>query len=208
MIIPKQQINSAKKILVSAQCYLQKFIKFPDIGIFHSYAELLHAALLESNQLVNSFIPQPCKTMIYGRRYIPDCYVAFSNKREVIELKPAGKFNDAHFAPLSEFFDTELDAKFKVITNEEIFAQEQKALNWLFIIRVLVNNSHEITDNQECQLLKVLSDKPQQNLGDLIQVGNRMNSFLHELALFRLIHKGQVSINNDKDIDLNTEVSL
>jgi len=208
MIIPKQQVLSASKIMVSAQSYLQKFMKFPGTGIFHSYAELLHAALLESDPKVISFVPQPCKTMVNGRRYIPDCFVAYSNKREVIELKPAGKFNDAHFAPLSQFFNAELDAKFKVITNEEIFAQEQKALNWLFIIRVLINNTHEVTDNQEYQLIKVLSEKPQQNLGDLIHIGNRMNSFLKELALFRLINKGQVSINNDKDIDLNTEVSL
>ena len=52
-LVMQQQVKSASRILRSADTYQQKFIKFPYIGIFHSYSELLHAAILESDPNVN-----------------------------------------------------------------------------------------------------------------------------------------------------------
>ncbi len=204
----KQQIKTASNLLRSADCYLQTFIKFPEVGIFHSRAELLHAALLEADPEVISFVPQPFKLMVNGSRYIPDCYVAYKNKREVIELKPRGEFDEAKLIPLVEHFKQKHGADFKVVSNESVFEQELKAQNWLFIIRTLANMGDVSTNNQEQELLERFFFKPKQRIGDVVQINNRMNAYLDEIALYRLIHQGKLSISHDKPIDTDTEVTL
>lgn len=206
MILPKQQVNSASKILVGALCFLQRFLKFPDVGVFHSYPELLHAALLESDPDVISFVPQPYKIMVNGRRYIPDCYVAYKDRHEVIELKPRGEFEDAKRIPITEYFKEKAGAEFKVISNESVMEQEIKAKNWLFIIQTLCNVNGLPTSNQEDEILEKFDDKPKQVIGDIVQLGNRINHGFHELALYRLIQQGKLDISHNKLIDIDTEV--
>ncbi len=207
-LIAKQQVKTASKLLKNADCYLQKFIRFPQIGIFHSLAELLYAALLEADPDVISFVPQPFKLFVNGKRYIPDCYVAYKTKREVIELKPEGKFDESMVVPLTEHFRQKHDADFKVVTNESVFDQELKARNMLFIIRTLSNVSEISTNNQEQELLGQFYFRPKQRIGDVVQINNRMNAYLNEIALYRLIHQSRLSISHDKPIDIDTEVIL
>ncbi len=205
--IPKQQLDDASKIKINSKSYFQKFIKFPEIGIFHSYAELLHAALLEFDPDVISFVPQPFKFKINGKPYIPDCYVAYKNKKEVVELKPDGEFDQDRQLPLTAFLDDEHGIDFKVVSNESMFELETKAKNCLFIIRTLCNVQDVLTRNQEAELLERFTLKPNQCIGDVVQIGNRINAGLNEIALFRLIRKGKLSITHNQQIDLNTEVS-
>jgi len=207
-LLPIQQVGTASKLLRSADCYQQRFIKFDGVGIFHSYAELLHAALLESNPAVTSFTPQPFFLRIGRRRYIPDCYYVLDGKRYVVELKPRGEFADEMKLPLEAFFDYE-NIKFKVISNDSVLEHELIAQNWLRIIRVLINARHEDTQVEEIRLWESFLITPKAYLDDIISFSNRFSSRSREIALFRLIHKGKLTINfNDRDIGINTEVSL
>ncbi|MBL1319699.1 MAG: hypothetical protein COA63_001380 [Methylophaga sp.] len=208
-LLPVQQVRSASKILRSADCYQQRFIKFTDIGIFHSYSELLHASLLEADPNVSSFTPQPLSLLIKGkRRYVPDCYYVKSGKRYVVELKPSGDFNEELKVPLELFFDYH-NIKFEVISNESILENEMIALNWLHIIRTLISAVLENTETEEIGLWEEFLLEQKKTIGDIISIGNRINGRAREISLFRLVHRGKLKIDfNDREIGLDTEVSL
>ena len=119
-LVAQQQSKSALKLLRSADCYLQRFIKFPGTGIFHS-------AILESSPSVTSFVPQALSLRVGNRRYVPDSYVLEDGKRIIVEIKPGGKFKDELKVPLVEFFSFH-NMTFKVLSNEEILANETLGL--------------------------------------------------------------------------------
>ncbi len=207
-LLPRQQIETAKKLQVCANSFFQKFIKFPYIAIFHSYAELLHAALLESDSRVSSFVPQPLRLLIQNRRYIPDCFYVHKSKRYVVEIKPVGKFEEKFEIPLKAFMSSH-GMKFKVVTNESIMEQERLALNWLHIIRTLINAELIQTDEEEMLLVERLSIEGVLEIGDVISIGNRLMDCKNEISLFRLAHMGKVKLHfDDKNIQFSTGVSL
>jgi len=207
-LVPEQRSKVASKILRSADCYQQKFIKFDDIGIFHSYSELLHAALLEADSSVSTFTPQPYSLQVGKRRYIPDCYYLKSGKRFVVELKPRGEFNNALKIPLEDYFNRE-NINFIVVSNESVLDKEIIALNWLKIIRTLISAQDEDTTVEEYRIWDCFLLNPKQSVGDIISSGNRIYNREKEIALFRLIHKGKLSIHfNDLDLSYQSEVKL
>jgi len=134
-VIPFQQ-PAARKILRSADCYQQKFIKFPKTAITHSYSELLHLGLLESDTKVSSFVPQPFQFRVGKRRYIPDCFYVREGKKYVAELKPEGTEFDHIEVPVSKFLEKH-GMTFLMITNESVIKESTLANNWLYIVRVL-----------------------------------------------------------------------
>lgn len=206
-LIPHQQ-ESAKNILRSADCYQQKFIKFPHIGIFHSYAELLHAALLEANSEVSAFVPQPFLLYVGNRRYPPDCYYTEQGLRIVVEIKPRGELKDELLIPVKKFFEHE-GIIFKVISNEEIFSQEILAVNWLKIIRTLVSAANETTYKEEISLLNRLFEYQEIDVGDIVFIGDRIGQRKTEIALFRLAHKGKIKLDlSNSMLSFATKVSL
>jgi len=205
---PFQHMADAKKIEESCNCFYQKFIKFPDVGIFHSKSEFLHAALLESDPEVTRFVPQSHKFLIGNRPYIPDCYFVKNGKKYIVELKPQGKFNPKKQIPLTAYLKRE-NIEFLVISNEEILDREMFAVNWLEIVRALVTNSHIETQNQEYKILDSLSNSPEQQLGDIISQHDRFNKMAHEIAFYRLCHKGEVYMHlEDKPFSYDTEVKI
>ena len=208
-LLPIQQTSFASKILRSADSYQQRFIKFSDIGIFHSYSEFLHASILESDREISTFTPQPLSLLIKGRRrYVPDCYYVKSGKRYVIELKPLGEFDEELKIPLELFFDYH-DIKFEVISNESVLEKEVFALNWLHIVRTLINAKLEDTEAEEVRLWEKFLMEPQKTIGDIVSIGNRIDGRAREIALFRLVHRGKLKIDFDnREIGLDTEVSL
>lgn len=207
-LIPMQHAGIASRLLRSADCYQQRFIKFDGIGIFHSYAELLHAALLEANPEVSSFTPQPLSLRVGKRRYIPDCYYVKSGKRYVVELKPRGEFVDEMKLLLEAFFQFE-GIKFEVIPNESVLESEQVAISWLRIIRVLLSARFEDTTADEVRLWESFKSSQHQYIDEIISNGNRIDSRKREIALFRLLHKGKLKVNfNEKHLGLDSEVSL
>lgn len=206
-LIASQQ-RSARKLLRSADCYQQKFIKFPQVGIFHSYAELLHAALLEADKEVESFVPQPFLFRIGKKRYPPDCYFIKNGKRFIAELKPLGKLSDETKIPMEEFCRRE-NMTFLVLSNESVMEQEQLALNWLKIIRTL-NSALDIpTFDQEQLLMDRLFHEGECELGDIVFKGDRLDQKQYEIALFRLAHKGCLTLDlEQKYLSYSTKVSL
>lgn len=207
--VPIQQTRIAKKILRSADTYQQSFIKFTkEIGIFHCYQELLHAALLESDPEVTSFTPQPYSLYVGQRRYIPDCFYVKSGKKYVVEIKPRGEFKDELKIPLEEYFSFH-NISFKVISNEDILKQENKALNWLQIIRTLKSSELEDTVKAEYKIYDDVITYDEQTLGDILITGDRINYREREIALFRLLHRGMLKIDyKNKDINYETKVKL
>ena len=191
--IPEQQKTSIG-FMRSTDCYQQRFLKFPLLGVFHSYSELLHAALLEANTNVSSFVPQPFKFLIGRRRYIPDCFYLASGKRIVVEIKPQGKLSDEIKIPLTEYLAFN-DILFKVISNEEILEQETLALNWLYIVRTLLTSQYEETSVQEIQLYEKILAHSELSVGDIIDLGNRIQNRQNEIALFQLVYKGKLELD-------------
>ncbi|MBT8141798.1 MAG: hypothetical protein KJO88_05495 [Gammaproteobacteria bacterium] len=207
-LIPKQQTSVAKKILRSADCYQQKFIKYPRIGIFHSYAELLHSALLEGNPRVSTLVPQPFKLRHERRVYIPDCFYIEGEQRYVIELKPQGKFKKELRIALEEYFKVE-GMEFKVIANEAIMEQEILALNWLHIIRTLLGAAQDECKTEELKLLDRLSAQGEMEIGDVIYMGDRIGQRKSEIAMYRLAHRGKIVLGlSDNMISSKSSIKL
>ena len=206
-LIPNQQTTRIS-FLRSVDCYQQKFLKFPKIGIFHSYAELLQAALFESDCSVTSFVPQPFRFYIGRHSYTPDFYYVHNGKRTVLELKSAGSLDPKFYKPLNAFLKNK-DINFKVITNQEILDQEIFCQSWLYIIRTLVNAKDIDTTGQENRILTNFIHKPKQKYGDLINIFDRFEKYEDEIALLRLVHRGKLSLAiNKKLLTLDTEISL
>lgn len=207
-LIPKQQVTTASKILRSADSYLQRFIKFKEIAICHSYCEYLHLALLESDPKVNSFTPQPFSMRVGKRRYIPDCYYVKLGQRYTVEIKPRGEFREDLHIPLKDALSIK-GIHFKVVSNEAILEHEVLALNWIKVIQTLISSEFEETDIEEIKIYEKLINNQEMTVGDIIDRGNRIENRHREIALFRLAHAGKVKLGlaNHK-INFDSEVSL
>jgi hypothetical protein len=203
-----QNTLNAFKVRKVADCYFQRFIKFNEIGVFHSYSELLHAALLESDPLVSSFTPQPKGFNVNGKPYIPDCFYIKDGKQVFIEIKPRGKFTESKLIPLKEYTESN-DGEFLVVSNESILEQRIKAQNWLYIIRQLISGRYETTIGEEEDINRMMLHRGKLTLSEIIDQGNRAASALMGIALFRLVHEGRAHMNLEtKRLSYETEVQL
>ncbi|MEE8058418.1 MAG: hypothetical protein V3T17_11375 [Pseudomonadales bacterium] len=192
----------------SIDCYERCMLKHPARSVFHSRAELYHAALLESDPTVTSYVPQPFSLSISGKMYIPDCYVVQSGKRRVIELKPRGEFDDALHEPLAAYFSLQ-GMVFEVVPNEWALNRSMEAENWLQIISVLHTGQALDTDVDESQILIQFQRQPTLALGEILDPGDRLGSLSNEVALFRLLHRGVITSNlSDAPLDYSTEFKL
>lgn len=194
-----QQFKTAMKLKVAADIYFQKFKKFPKVGIFHSYAELLFAALLEADPEVSDFTPQPMQVRVKSKRYIPDFHYIKNNKSYIAELKPRGEFNEEKKLICEEIFSLQ-DMQFEVISNEYALKQEIKAVNWLQVLRVILSSNLDTTSNQELKLMADVINGSVNKFGDVVDVGNRFGTKLEELALYRLIYEGKLKADLDKQL--------
>jgi hypothetical protein len=184
----------------------QVMIKHPYLSDFHSYAEYLHAGLLEGNPDVTKYVPQPYLLRISNRRYKPDCYVMSKGKATVIELKPRGEFEDRLRIPLESFFKLK-GMKFEVLSNESVLDRELEALNWLTIVRVMNGAINILTDAAEYEVISILQKLEKCTLSDIVDTGDREDSYLNEIALFRLLHRGILKSDLDeKVLSYDTEV--
>lgn len=176
-----------------ADYYEQRFIKYPHCGCFHSYAELIHAILLDIDAEVLRFVPQPYRLRLSGRPayYTPDCYVHRRDWTGVIELKPRGEFDAVLQQRVAAFFHLH-HLQFSVVANETVLAREPEALNWLPIIQVLVQaqiHGYD-TDAFELRLWQYALDHPQRTVADFLVPGDcSHDARLRALAFYRLLHR-------------------
>jgi hypothetical protein len=206
-LIPRQQATSIKT-LRSADCYLQFFLKFAQLATFHSFAEYLFSAILESDPRVHSFVPQPYLLQVGRRRYTPDIFYIKSGVKYVAELKPRGEFSDSLKRPLTEFFKFH-GIEFQVISSESVLQRDLFAQSWIQIIQTLVSAKYEDSRNTELDIYDSLIRKGSMAIGSIVDTGDRIQNRLQEIGLYRLAHSGKVDIKiEDSLIDMDTEVSL
>jgi hypothetical protein len=199
-----QQHRNQRAFRTSIDCRLQRLITFSETAEFHSYAEYLYAGLCEGDPKVSAYFPQPFQLRYQGKRYVPDAYVVRAGQRYVVELKPAAEFDDTKRACLQAFFKQH-GMTFEVISNEEQVVYEQRALNWLRIIRELVRAQDFNTANQERRLMQDWPPCTALTLGDWVDAGDREDSWLLEIALYRLAHRGWLIPQlDDYDLDWST----
>jgi hypothetical protein len=206
----RSQPNDKASFLMrkKADCYQQKFIKYPGVGTFHSLSELLHSALLESDPLVTSFTPQPDFGKINGKKYIPDSGFIRDGEKWIVELKPRGEFTDSKRIPLEEHAKQK-GYRFAVVSNEEVLEQKIKADNWLRITRALVAAEFIDTTGEEEVLTERLSLESNLTFGNFVDPLNRIAKYHWEIALFRLAHFGSITLDlHHRALNLHTRVRL
>ena len=210
-LVPSQQ-PTPRWLLQQADCYLQYFLKYPDLAVCHSHAEYLYYILLEIDPDVSAFVPQPFKLKISGQRkaYIPDCYVVRKGQPQVIELKAPGGMDDPKWKALTAFFNWH-NLPFSLISNEAVLEREQEALHWLPIIQALVYANDLAVDTQVIereQYAKIL-DAHTLQLSDLLTPGLRTEQWRDEVAFYRLMYSHHIDVNlQDAPLDWSTEVSV
>lgn len=207
-LVPCQQIT-ASNFKTACDFRQQWMIKHPALSDFHSWAEHLYAGLLEGDPNVTSYIPQPYRLRIQQRRYTPDCYIVSDNQpRRVVDLKPKGEMADEKRIPLIHFF-AQYSMQFEVVSNESVYERQIEAENWLEIVTILHQARDLSTTNAEQQVLESLYQKGGCFLGDLIDCGNREQTYLQEIGLFRLLHQGHLTAGlTTNHLDFDTEFSL
>ena len=191
-LTPCQQ-QTSKSLKTACDFHQMIMIKHPHRSDFHSFAELLHAALLEGTPSVRSFTPQPFMLRINGKCYTPDAYISHHDgRREVVELKPHGEMDEALRIPLTHYFALH-DMTFEVINNESVFDRQIEAENWLEIVRNLYLARDVDTQSEEIALLEHLTLYENCALGDLIDSGDRERTYPIEIACLRLLHRGRLT---------------
>jgi len=187
----------------------QVMLKHPYLSEFHSRHEHLHAGLLEANPDVLAYTPQPFQLYVHHARYTPDVYVVMRNgKVRVIEIKPHGEMDEAKRLAIDAFLAL-YNLSFEVMSNETIAEQEVQAQSWLEIVQRLARAEAMDTQTEELAVLERLTTAPALTVGDLVDAGARDNSYLTEIALYRLAHRGLVQMDFASDpLSYDTELSL
>jgi hypothetical protein len=180
------------------------------VACFHSLPELLHAAILEGDPSVETYVPQPFRLFVGNRRYTPDCYYRKAGKSYVVEIKPHGDFNNARRVALEAFFKAQ-NMLFLVLSNESVMERAIEAYNWLMIVALLHAGRDHSTDVEEASLLEHFAQEGGCQLQDIVDPGDRARTYFDELSLFRLLHQGvlnadltQAPLNYDTGFTLCT----
>ena len=203
---PTQQ-NTPLNFRRSCDFRMQEFIKHPHPSEFHSSSEFYHAALLESDQAVSTFTPQPCQLLINGKRYIPDIFYIKDHIRYVGEIKPDGKIDTEKAVLLKQFF-LKYAIHFIVITNESIQEKKIEALNWLTIVRHLLNNRNLDTQTAEMAVFDQITVQGGFRMGELVDVGDRESTIYTEAAIYQLLYTGLIKTNlTSRYLDFDSELS-
>lgn len=196
-LVPSQQ-PTPRGLLQKTDCYQQRFLKYPDIAVCHSYAEFIHLICLEMDPDVSAFVPQPFKMKVRGYRkpYIPDCYVVRSGQPQVIEIKAEGGLEQSFNHQVATFLNW-YDMPFSVISNEAILAYEQEARHWLTILQQLVCADKLGLDTQHRQyrLLEKALTMNSLQVADLLNPGQHDEQWLDDIALQRLIHEHRFKVD-------------
>ena len=209
-LIPNQQ-PTPLKLTKAADYYEQHCVKYPHRASFHSYAEFVHARLLEADSDVTAFVPQPYCLRIGRKLYTPDVYIVREGRIIVGELKPAGRsLPEAWLQALEAFFNHQA-MHFEMISNEDVLEHETLALNWLPIVQVLAEAQLDGVETaaEENELVKKLLETRSLTVGELLTEGPREDRYRLELALLRLLHRHRIEADlSEEPWDYDTVVQL
>lgn len=206
-MIPAQQ-PTPLKLTKSADYYEQRCVKYPHRACFHSYAEFLHALLLEADCSVTAFVPQPYRLFLNRSIYVPDVYLVRDRRLLVLELKPRGEFDPEKARPLQEFF-RQYGIEFGVLANETVLEQETLALNWLPLVQILAQaNDHGIdTQEAERRILGRVMEAGVLSAGEVLGEIQTGDTYHDELALYRLLHRHELSCDlSQSPLDYDSEI--
>lgn len=206
---PCQQPTSPK-LLKSADTYLRAGVKYTGIGVYHSYAEYIHALWLESVKSVMNFVPQPFSIYCDHRRYVPDCCILRNGQFEVVELKARGAMEWPDPNLIAAFFARE-NMHFSVIDNDEVLTHEQEALHWRPIVQSLYVAKRYGVDTRaaESELLQACSRFAVCEVGDLVSPLQHADRSDRLIALYRLIHQHDLIVDlSHNRLDYGTPVRL
>ena len=195
-LTPSQR-ETSRAFMTSCDFRQQYMIKAPFLCQFHSYAECLFAALLEADPCVLSYVPQPFQVRIGVKRYTPDFYVTHHEKApQVIELKSDNNpMQQQKVEALTAYFDSAICAHFTVIMNSVVYEKKVLAENWLRICRRLHLGRYLDTQSLEEEVISNALTHCGSTLRDLIKPHGSDSCFERELAVLRLLHKGQLIMN-------------
>ena len=202
-LIPMQQ-PTPLKLTKSTDYYEQRCVKYPYRAHFHSYAEFIHALLLEADGQVTSFVPQPFCLHVGRRLFTPDVYIGYRDQQVVRELSAVGRLSsDAWLHALEGFFQHHA-MRFEVVSNESVLEREALALNWLPIIQILSEAQFDgiKTTFEETQILSQMIERRNLTVGDLLTEGPRDSRYREELALVRLVHQHRITVDYDTVLQL------
>lgn len=205
-LIPRQQ-RANMRFKRSCDFYEYYTLKHPFLSEFHSKAEYYNSGLLEGNSAVSYFVPQPFQMKIRGKWYQPDCYFLAAGRHIVQELKPKGEFPDDKRIPLEQFFALH-NMEFQVVNNDDILARAMEAENWIEIVHTLYASRSFDTQHIEPKVAAMVAESGKEGciLAEIVDPGDRERTFYHELALFRLLHRGLLKADlTSAPLDYNTE---
>lgn len=192
-LVPQQQATSLK-LKKSADYYEQRCVKYPHRASFHSYTEFIHALLLEAEESVFAFVPQPFCLRIGRSLYTPDAYIGYRTGPVVRELKPEGSSLAEGWEQALVGYFQHHNMGFEVISNESVLEQEALAMHWLPIVQILAEAQREgvDTEHEENHLLSVLLESRCLAVGDVLTETPRVHRYREELALLRLLHQHRI----------------
>jgi hypothetical protein len=112
--------------------------------------------------------------------------------------------------PVREYLNLQ-GISFSIETNESIATREIEAMNWLDIVRTLYRARYLESVHIEEDIVWSLHSRPgcTGEMGEWIDPGDREGTFLMELALYRLLHRGKLSADFSAEyFSPHTEVTL
>jgi|GEM_PF-5881059 len=210
------QHRSSKKQMVGTNHYEQWMPKHRQACcVFHSYAELYYAALLEADIHVSRYVPQPCVIPLQqvrgGHRrksYTPDFYVLFGDGQEVVvELASETTYATKPVEEATEYL-ARYGVSYRVLKNSEVYQHLQLAHNWLYIARVLVTHWSPNFKAAYQAALKQLRNEKSLPLADLETFLAPLPSLCARSVVFKLLHNGEACARLDQsEMTAETEVT-
>jgi hypothetical protein len=185
------QVPTTLPLRRQVDCYDQHCVKFNDVGVFHSRAQLLYSAILEGMPSVSYYVPRPFSFNAGGRLYTPHFYVNDNNHKYVREVG-SQRTGSAEWQSAMERYCTFNSHSFEFIPSEWIFERHQLAENWLSIVRILARNIDHYTESLEQKMLLHYLPSEGCTFGELIASTKADQKHFAELAVFRLLHRGTI----------------
>ncbi|WP_299975537.1 hypothetical protein [uncultured Pseudoteredinibacter sp.] len=208
-LVPHQQPTPLKN-LKKNNTFQYVGVKYPNVGVYHSYAEYIHSLWLESRKAVISFVPHPFLLKVDNSRYVPTYYVLHDDKAEVVQLAKQGVMTWPDPELVRVFFARE-QMYFTILNVDEVIAREKEALHWRPIVQTLAAANRYGVDTRadEAELLNHCGALGSCVVGDIINPLRHADNTNHLTALYRLIHRHELEVDlSVLQLDYDTPIQL